>query len=340
MSETIRQKMIDALASVKGKRMTAQRATICCPYHPDKTPSATINLSVDKPVPLGWFRCFGCRKSVSWNALASTLGLPKFGKGGKKNADDYLDPNRFKDEFLADTEQRDIGWEQEHKDMEFFDIQQEEWRTIPKALLERVGAKLCYLDRTGEFYVWLPCLVLGELKGYVKARLEKAPKGESSYFNASGTWSREYGLLFYDYALRVARRKGLNTIVLVEGPRDALRLLRFGIPAMAVLGAINFNEEKRYTLEQSGINNLAIFMDGDDAGRQATKVIRQCVKTHFNVVKVMKLWRDRVPRIDRKTGKQAFKKMADGKKKLLWDNELDPGNCPRSYLKVVRDSLV
>jgi hypothetical protein len=333
MSEARRQKMIDELASVKNKNMSKARATIVCPYHPDRNPSATVNLDLDNQrVPLGWFNCFACRKSVPWNTLAQTLGLKTFGKG-KKNADDYVDPKRFKDELLDDTaEEGDAKQAREMEELTFFDFQQPEWRGVQTSLLEKVGARLCYLDRTGEFYVWMPVMVLGEQKGYVKGCLEKPAEGPS-YFNAPGKWSAQYGFLFYDYAVELAMRKGLNTVVLVEGPR-------YGIPAMAVLGALNWSEEKRYTLEQSGIENLVLFFDGDDAGLAATKAIHKSVKTCFNIKKVMKLWKERVPKISKKTGKQKRKKLADGNFKLLWDNERDPGNCDLKHLRTVRDALV
>lgn len=340
MSESIRQRMIDELEAVQNKRMTPERATICCPYHADTNPSATINLSLDKPVPLGWFGCWSCHKSVPWNTLAATLGLATFGKGKKKNAADYLDPKRFKAELLDSDARTETNFEREMNELAFFDLQADEWRGVSRKLLERVGTKLAYLDRTGDFYVWLPVMIDSELKGYVKATLEKAPDGESSYFNASGTWSKTHGLLFYDYAVSLAKRKGLNTVVLVEGPRDALRLLKYGIPAMSVLGALNWNEEKRYILEQSGIQNLVLFLDGDDAGLKATKLIYASCKTHFNIKKIMKMWRLRVPRINPKTGKQARKKISEGKYRLLWDNELDPGNCPIKHLREVKDALV
>jgi 5S rRNA maturation endonuclease (ribonuclease M5) len=254
--------------------------------------------------------------------------------------EDYVDPKRFKDELLDAEATEETGFERElNEDLTFFEFQQEEWRGVKRELLEKTGCRLCYLDRTGEFYVWMPVMVQGEMKGYVKACLEKPEEGPS-YINASGKWSGQYGFLFYDYAVELAMRKGLNTVVLVEGPRDALRLLRYGIPAMAVLGALNWNEEKRYVLEQSGIENLILFFDGDDAGIAATKGIYKSVKTCFNIRKVMKLWRLRVPRISKKTGKQKRKKLADGNYRLLWDNELDPGNCPLKHLRTVRDALV
>lgn len=340
MSEAQRQKMIDELSSVKNKNMSKTRATIVCPFHPDRNPSATVNLDLDNQrVPLGWFNCFACRKSVPWNTLATTLGLKTIGKA-KKSADDYVNPERFKDELLDSEDVDGNAFDKEmSEELTFFDFQQPEWRGVQTTLLEKVGARLCYLDRTGEFYVWLPVMVLGEMKGYVKACLEKPAEGPS-YFNAKGKWSGQYGFLFYDYAVELAMKKGLNTVVLVEGPRDALRLLRYGIPAMAVLGALNWNDEKRYTLEQSGIENLILFFDGDDAGLAATKGIHKSVKTCFNIKKIMKLWKERTPLISKKTGKQKRKKLADGEYRLLWENERDPGNCDLRHLRTVRDALV
>lgn len=338
MSEKIKQKIIDALSGLTNKRVSTERVVIQCPYHPDKTPSATINLSSAAPAPLGWFRCFGCAKSVPWNTLAKTLGLPKIGKNKRTHAEDYLDPFKFKSELLDSEETTDVGFEKELHEMEFFDFQFEEWRGVSVKLLKRVGARLCYLDRTGDFYVWLPVYIDSVLRGYVKAELEKPEEG-TSYINASGKWSQASGLLFYDYSVALAKRKGVNTLVLVEGPRDALRLLRYGIPAIAVLGAINWNDDKRWCLEQSRIENIVIFMDGDDAGIKATKKINKSIKTHFNVIKIMKLWKHRVPRLS-KSGKHMTKKLADGEKRLLWDNELDPGNCPLSFLKEVKQLLV
>jgi 5S rRNA maturation endonuclease (ribonuclease M5) len=320
--------------------MSAERAMVCCPYHDDKNPSASINLNDKAPVPMGWFRCFGgsCHKSVPWNTVAATLGLAQIGKNKRKRSEDYLNPEKFKDELLDEAKKSERGFEREMSEMEFFDFQDSEWRGVPRKLLERVGARLAYLDRTGDFYAWLPVMIEGELKGYVKGTLEKAEEGKSSYFNASGTWSGQFGLLFYDFAIKMMRRKHLDTVVLVEGPRDALRLLRYGIPAMAVLGAINWNDEKRYTLERSGVGNVILFMDGDDAGIEATTKIYESCRTHFKVRR-MALWKYRVPKL-RANGRQAKKKLGDGKYKLLWDNEMDPGNCPIKYLKKVKNALV
>ena len=336
MSERIKQLIVDELQSVPKKRMMKNKAMVLCPFHPDKNPSATINLDeTQTKAPLGWFRCFGCRASVPWNNYAATVGLKAVGKAKKDTADDYVNPERFQDELLGEEESEDIDFEKRDP-LEFFDFQTDEWRGIPTKILKRVGARLAYSDRTGNFYAWLPVYIKGELKGYVKAELEK-PEDPSrpSYINAPGGWSNAYGLLFYDYAVKLMNRLGVRTIVLCEGPRDALRLLRYKIPAVAVLGAINWSEEKRFLLEQAGAQRVIIFMDGDDAGIEATKVIYKHLRGYFEL-KYMKLWKYRVPRM--KKGKQEYK-VVNKKKVLLWDNELDPFTCPKSLLLKVKGAL-
>jgi len=57
-----------------------------------------------------------------------------------------------------------------------------------------------------------------------------------------------------------------NFVVLVEGPRDALRLLMQGIPAVAVLGAKNFSDKKLFILMAMGISNVYTLGDNDEGG--------------------------------------------------------------------------
>src|SRR5690606_7832235 len=106
-------------------------------------------------------------------------------------------------------------------------------------LLSDIGAKLCqkqYEDGSWSAkMLWLPVKVNNQTKGYIKARLKKQ-EGMTSYINAPGKWSLTYGLFPYDYAVDVMAQLDLSTMALVEGPRDALRLLSEGIPACAMLG--------------------------------------------------------------------------------------------------------
>jgi len=333
-----REFILGELNTLARKEISREGAKIICPFHADTNPSGNVNLDVDEArAPLGWFRCWSCQHSCSWTELADRLGLRKF--SSKKNtAEDYVDPSRYRkgllddeglDEAGGDSTTED-GFEDDFKDLQFFDFQQEDWRTIPVKSLQKLGCKFCYQSRNDTFYIWMPVYINKELQGYVKAHLEKPEprirrdrNGKEyevklpSYINAPGKWSQSYGLLFFDYAVKLMRRKELSTIVLCEGPRDAIRLLRNGIPAIAVLGASNWNEKKRFQLEKAGADNLILFMDGDDAGKAATKKIYKDVRQHFNT-KYMSLWKH--------TAKNGDK----------WD----PFSCPKRFIAQVKKNLI
>lgn len=61
----------------------------------------------------------------------------------------------------------------------------------------------------------------------------------------------------------------MTTVVLVEGPFDALRLCYLGIPALSILGTSNWSFSKLSTIQGMGCKKLIICMDGDKAGRLA-----------------------------------------------------------------------
>lgn len=346
-----REFLIGELTTLNRKEIERFGAKIVCPYHADSNPSGNVNLDAEeKNAPLGWFRCWSCKESVPWSKLAETLGLRLY-NNDKKKSGDYVNPSRYKEGLLSqdddeDDDESSEAFRQELDSLQFFDFQQEEWREVPTTLLKKVGCKFAYKDYNDSFYIWMPVLIQGELRGYVKAELEKpepivkvGKDGEAylekmpSYVNAKGKWSKEYGLLFYDYAVRLMKRKGLTTIVLCEGPRDALRMLRYGIPAMSVLGAGNWNEQKRFQLEKTGADNLIIFMDGDDAGKAATKAIYKDVRKHFST-RYMSLWKHSKPVLN-KRGKPSFDEK--GNPKLI---EYDPGNCPMKFLSQVKRNLI
>jgi 5S rRNA maturation endonuclease (ribonuclease M5) len=307
-------------------------AKIVCPFHSDTNPSMNVNLDLEeKSAPLGWARCWSCKTSVPWDTLADKLGFRKY-TNTKKEAEDYVDPARYREGLLSNNDDENdedggqAAFKRELDDLQFFEFQQEEWRDLPTDLLTKVGCKFCYKEYNDSFYIWMPVYVNKELRGYVKAELEKPEpvvkrdkKGKEyletppSYINASGKWSKIYGLLFYDYAVRLMRRKGLKTLILCEGPRDALRLLRYGIPAIAVLGAGNWNEQKRFQLEKTGAENIIIFMDGDEAGKAATKSIYKDIKNYFST-RYVSLWKH--------------------------SKDLDPFNCPKKFLIQVKRSLI
>ena len=157
-----------------------------------------------------------------------------------------------------------------------------------------MGAKLSrfYDSRYGwsKEVIFLPVLINGVLEGYIKAGLKKE-KDRPSYINAKGPWSKSHGLFPYDYAVNLMNSLNSSTMFLVEGPRDALRLLALGIPAMSILGTQAWSELKIKVLSLAPIDQIVLMLDGDDAGIQATEKIEPTLQPYFQEVQVVKLWK-------------------------------------------------
>ncbi len=294
------------------KKLSSTRAYILCPFHNEKTPSGGVSLDPKFPGSLGRFKCWGCGKTASWNELAKILGMKKLnGKQAVPDNTGYIDVKAMRGTVLPKDEKEDL------KDFDFFDLQ-EDWRGFEPEFLQKVcGAKLVYHDWTQHFFVWLPVRVRGKEVGYIRGHMRRPEEGPT-YLNKPGDWVLKKGLFPFDYAIELMKRKGLKTIVLVEGPRDALRMLRAGIPSVCIMGTNNWTDKKRHLLEMAGVERILLMMDGDKAGKKATFKIHPTIKMAFEV-KVFRLW---------KTAAE------------LGLDKLDPNNAPKEVVKRAKELLV
>jgi 5S rRNA maturation endonuclease (ribonuclease M5) len=292
------------LNSLPGKKRTGSRFTmIQCPFHSDDTPSGQLKHDVNKPASVGFFACRGCGESISWNIFAERLGLQPFQRS------DSPDVPEVNQDYLK---QALLGEEEDDEGMKYAEytlsrLNQEAadkmglpdlyWRTFSFQFLTSIGARMFtsrgFIEDTGEFgevnYIFLPIYVSGTLRGYIRARPFK-PKDPSvpTYMNARGGWSRTYGLFPYDASVELMNANGLKTMVLVEGPRDALRLLSVGIPALAILGTHSWTPNKVRLLEKTGADRIVLCMDADRAGRQATKLLYTGRKEEKSIAPALK----------------------------------------------------
>ena len=261
-----------------------QSIWFCCPFHDERTPSAKVNVG-DAGAPFGWFYCFSCgaEKSMSWNKLASAKGLEKIA-GSDVNAIDSISPNmgsklkliksHMLDEVIADD------WST------FDDVLSRnlllplatDWRGIPQKLLEDLGCKRIIDSRKGETFLVIPVSVDGQVRGLIRARFNKK-KGTLGYITSDkpAKWIREYGLLGYDYVKTMPLWKKYRIVFLVEGPRDAMRLLNEGIPALAILGSQSWTKEKLRLVQRLKPRLVASLFDNDDAGRKAGRNVKNSI---------------------------------------------------------------
>ena len=94
----------------------------------------------------------------------------------------------------------------------------------------------------------------------------------------------------------VARSLGTGryeAVVLVEGPRDALRLTQLGVPALAIIATTAWSERKCSAVAHLCRSNRVrpvVMMDGDEAGRKAQRrIVSELMKHRFHGGQVAKI---------------------------------------------------
>jgi len=283
-----RQIIFDEITSKIGgsKKLAGDTYMICCPYHSDSTPSGGINLAVESNIPLGYYHCFGCGEKRHWNSLAETLGLHQFkdwelsfkGNGGtEKRKSKTVTYETHKQELRRSLNTYEsIDWPANMS-----------WRGYNGTLLRKLGGVFYNDPMTDQVMLFFPVYINKKYKGGVRAYLEKQTNG-LSYLTTKGEWVKDYGLLGYEYIKRIMRKRQYTAVVLVEGPRDMLRLIDNKIPALAVLGSENFSEKKllRVLALNSYIETIYVMPDNDKAGTKMYSIVKRVAK---DMVKVKRL---------------------------------------------------
>lgn len=240
------------------KKQVGDSTFVLCPYHNERTPSGRIFHSPNSKSP-GFFKCYGCGQNAKFDEVAVRLGMRPY---------TYASPQ----ELDARPAVRELEVANDIKYQHTPLPKNKLWRHIKTNLLIDIGCTL--IEQYREKFIYMPVKVKGTEKGFIRARLKKA-KDKPSYLNKAGKWSENFGLFPYDYSVKMMSDLGLDTLVLVEGPRDALRLLSEGIPAIAILGTQSWSKRKGITIELSGAHRVIICGDGDCAGIAANKMIKE-----------------------------------------------------------------
>lgn len=256
-----------------------------CPFHDENTPSCSINLSREQDVPIGTFYCFGCFESGLWNKFAEKTGLQTVKKWQAFESDASGQAARFRKKAIEMMGQNNMTIQRLFDEVGNAVIpwpKTQEWRSYSGKLIHRVNG-YCYNDagrgamdgnqRDGELMLVLPVYTNGRYRGGVRAFFEKQKNG-LSYLTTAGDWVKSYGLLGYDY-MRKRDLYDAKAIVLVEGPRDWLRLVQNKIPCMAILGAGMFDDKKMQLLVALGIRKLFVLPDNDTAGKKMAMKVKQ-----------------------------------------------------------------
>ena len=238
LADFIEQDLLRLGYEVMGARSSGMWLKLRCvnPNHRDTTPSLSINRYT------GGFRCFGCAiAGRQWNDLSEWVAITEL----RTDDDRMPDPFRTRRKIQADRKKRDniiyeIPWDVEPW--------QDHW-TLPNTrfrvaneTLKALGAQRWYDDRDRCYRILFPCWQQEELVGWTARRLDdhifkaKGEKPPRKWRNCDGFRAKE--VLF---PLDAVERMRSRYCVLVEGPGDAIRLLNYDIPALAIMGTTNWD---------------------------------------------------------------------------------------------------
>lgn len=290
---------------------------VCCPFHSEKTPSCSVNISRDANVGIGTFFCYGCGEKGNWNKFADKADLvplksyQKFERNTdaantrlmRKRLEMLGVDNRSIQRLFDEVGNAIIPWPKERG-----------WRSYSGKLIARIGG-FCYNDNNhDELMLVLPVYINGRYRGGVRAFFEKQENG-LSYLTIKGDWVKSYGLLGYDY---IQKRDlwGAKAVVLVEGPRDWLRLMKNKIPACAILGANMMDEKKMMLIAALGVRKVFAMPDNDKAGKKMANLVKEFAENAGLQFQYLKLPRE-----------------LDKKGKLI---KMDPDNAPAAIIKEVK----
>ena len=229
----------------------------CFKGHDRRSPSLSIRKSD------GAFYCFGCGvQGHDWNALAKQIDADAI------REEDLPDQTALLRKALDQHQNKLNGYspDQCNEDKLPWDIEpwnEGPYRKLPISFLRRLDAKLWYDADVRVYRILLPIYQKGETLGWVARRLDK--KKYMKYRNTDKLPAKEI-LYPHDFVHRYFPKT--RTVVLVEGPFDALRLCYHRIPAFAIMGTNNYDPENAILLKNLGIRRVIICTDSDDAGKK------------------------------------------------------------------------
>lgn len=294
---------------------------IICPFHDDSQPSCGICVVHGTGIPLGYGYCFGCGVKGGWNRFADKLGLRKIAEG-----DAILSQAVAHEESLA-RRRSAVGMSGPEVSMPAgVPYPYSSWRGISGKVVRAAGGVMAVRSsgRGDEVKLYFPAErdVNGryrETVGVVQADMEKS-KG-ASYILLGGSHVKDDGLFPLELAERSVATGRFKALVLVEGPRDALRLMGAGVPALSILSTTQWSEKKAQSVAWLCRRNKVlpvVMMDGDSAGEKArVKMMGDLSGYRFG---------GRPP---------AYIDMLR-KAEELGKPDLDPANAPRSFVRELK----
>ena len=87
----------------------------------------------------------------------------------------------------------------------------------------------------------------------------------------------------YNYGKAMDHIKRTQTIILVEGQGDVIRLWEAGIKNVVGMFGSKISDSQEFLIQKTGVSNIVIAADNDEAGKACTGDIIERLKYLFNI---------------------------------------------------------
>lgn len=247
---------------------------VTCPFH---VGSGSLQLWIHESGKKA--KCHKCKKECSWDEYADAAGLPKLQRDGPGiNGESYLKSRMSRQREDLTPRSIDDVMPRNTK------IWKGSWRGLTAEFLRMVKPRLWYDNKSGHDRILFPVTSDGLITGYTAGRADYSISYPDSprypKYRTSIGMPRE-SMLMYEQIDKS------NAIILVEGPYDALMMLQHGLPAVAIMGAGNWNNDKiDRILMRPDMSCLYVASDGDDAGNRMWDDVHNSMKAHVKTCRI------------------------------------------------------
>lgn len=315
--------VVKAQLSLYGGRQkpAGEYMMVQCPFHEDGSPSCGVYMRIDHPSKrFGYFNCLGCATSGPWNVFAAQTGLQTINEWDTKEK--TIGNITSAEDERALLGESGVTLRSVLKHMDCMEAQpwpdNIPWRGFKGSLVAEVGGMIINDNYNENVAVLFPIRINGKVKGGVKAIYEKRYKAQLGYITMKGEWVNKYGIFLYDYVKNMIAVNEYTFVILVEGPRDALRLVKLGLPAVAILGANTLGKQKAMLLASMGVDYIYAMPDNDKGGSVMWKNVKESLADKATVRRL------KLP-VER-----------DEEGKII---KVDPFNAPIAIINTVKDLM-
>lgn len=240
----------------------------------------------------GRFKCYGCQWKGHWNDIADVLKLQKLNAASHVDKEEEIINNSTYEDIMGCKKSVNESSLPAVKEREADWFADTDWRGIKGSTLCSINS-LLVIEEYGYCKLRIPAFLKGKRVGHITASLIKPTNKnfpsylESKHRISNTPWSYVIPL-FYDRA-KNQLKKNNGTLFIVEGPRDALRLIENGINAIALLGTEKVSPKKINKIVSLNANRYVIMMDGDSAGDKASDKLQEELSKKYATFSVVNL---------------------------------------------------